>query len=133
MALERFKIMVIMEKLKAALDDKGSDHAINRFAHGLPLFAQAAVVGGALQRNLHADHLKNRKAQQRLLRPVKFLIMAKALQHLPEDNITDCQLLLTQCSVQRFGLGRHFAIEIVDPDRRVNDPHGQPSHHLLLL
>jgi hypothetical protein len=39
MALKWFKIVVIMEKLKATLNDKSGDNAIDRFAHCQPLFA----------------------------------------------------------------------------------------------
>ncbi len=47
------------------------------------------------------------------------------LQHFTENDIAQAQLLLAQGFVQQIGLGGDYPVEIVDPDRGINDPHAR--------
>ena len=107
-----------------ALKAIGGDQIVDRFANSNPFLPQSAIVSSTLDGKIGANQADLQKFSQGAARFLKIGILAKALDHFCQDQIAHKDGGVFKNAVQVIGLRGFSAVEIVDPDRGVNQQHG---------
>ena len=106
------------------LDAVSGNEAIDCLADGDTLLPQKAVVPCALYNKSSIDHVCLSEPAQCAADLFKVGIMAKALQHFCEDQVTDEDGSRIQYGMKKVGLWVFHAVEVIHLYTCVNNQHG---------
>jgi len=112
-----------MQQRMLLFDTERRDQHIDRLPRGLAAIAQRAVVPGRLDSQLSTRSLEDLELQKFRLNQGGRLLVAESLQYLQENNRREAQSLFVQVPLEPIRLGVFNAVEVVDPDGRIDDHH----------
>lgn len=92
-----------------------------------PFRPQGSIVLRRLQCDVASPEVPDLDRLEQLQGNAVVLFPPEALKNLGEDEIGRQDELPAQKRVQRIGLGRDTAIEVVNPDGTIREDHGRPS------
>ena len=105
-----------MQEFMIVFNTKSGDETIHHFTDSNTLLAKETIVPGTLHSQCWIDHLGLDKLSQHAACCFKIGLLAKALQHFGQNQVTNQNGNLIQNAIQELGLGRFRAIEVVYPD-----------------
>lgn len=89
----------------------------------MPSPAQQAIVSRCLPRQVNTTHLEYGQLQQLALDILCDDLIANALQHFAQDQISEPETLAIELGMHPLCLRILHAFEVIDPDSRVDDHH----------
>ena len=122
--LERVKVSIAMKERMLSAQTEGRNQAVDRLAYRVATTPERTIIASGFAGQGYAacfEHLQAQQAPPDLLRSS---IVADTLKHLAQDDIGQGEPLVIEFRVQPFGFGILYAMEIVNPNRRVDDDHG---------
>jgi len=123
MSDHRIKIPVIVKKLVVALDTEGSNNHVYGLAHRDPMLPECAVVPRRTNRQSIVEHRHDLKLSQALLNPDSVHFVARSLQHLQQDEVTDNHLILVLDRAKPANCQAADVSQVRNPHRTVDDDH----------
>src|SRR5579875_1412100 len=123
MALERVEVPVGVKQRVTVLNAKCRYERIDRRPHGDASSAQEAIIPRRADRNLTAAHGAKFERLKVAERAGGVRFGAQPLQHLSENQIADQQDFPVHQAIEQIGGGAALAVEVVDPDRRIDQGH----------
>ena len=121
--LERIEVAVTMQKRVLLFDAKRGDQDIDGLSRGLSALAQGAIVRCGLDRQRLAHPLKDGELAKLGDDQRGRLLIANPLENLGQNDRREAQPVLIELRFELIGLGVLEAVDVVDPDRRVDDDH----------
>jgi hypothetical protein len=101
-------------------------HEHRSLAYGDATNAQRAVVLRGLERHRPANEIDTRKFVHERPRPPIVGFATEALKELGENQVTGQDRTRTEERIESVGLTRGGAVEIIDPDGRIDQDHELP-------
>jgi len=120
---ERFEVAVAEQQLVGILQAKGSDEDVDRLSNRDTARAKQPVVVRRPNCSSGSHHGLHWEGRHRLAGRSMVGVATEALQHLGQDQITHKDRLGAEELVKTARRGIVRAVEVVDPDARVNDDH----------
>ena len=118
------KVPIAVEQRVVANQAERRDEAINGLAYRQTARPQVSIVVSRGEREGDGARLEYFEVPEVPEYATCLRFGADALKHFAEDQIRQAQTLARQLSIQPLGLGRGGTVQVVDPDRRVDDDHG---------
>ncbi len=126
--LEGVEIAVAVQERMTFAEAERRDETIDGLANSPPLRSQQTVVGRRVRRQDDSSGFEDLKPLQLPEHPRRFAVGWNALKNLTHHQIEQTESLLRRLVVEPIGLRRSHAVEVVDPDGRVDDDHRLPTH-----
>ncbi len=121
----RVEIAVVMKKFVAVVNASCRNNDVYRFAYGYAEFAQLAVIACSFDSKFSACHLHHGQMRKELFGLFEIAIGPKALEHFSDNQIAYGYRLAAQQSVENRSGPSLAAIEVIDPDARVDNGLGK--------
>ena len=125
--LKGIEVAIVVKQTMVVQQTERCDPRVDGRAHDSTPPAQRPIVERGGQGQVHAargEHFEPQKPRPDLS---KSAFVPKPLQDLAQDDVEESQPLTIDFSIQPLRLGRPGTIEVVDPDRAVDDDHRSRS------
>jgi len=121
--LERIEVAVAVQERMTLPEAERGDQAVNRFANGATLRTESAVVACSRCREIDATCLEDRETPKIAEHASGFLIGREPLENLTDHEVDQSERLSHELLIEPLRLWCRDVVEVVDPDRRINDDH----------
>lgn len=88
--------------------------------HRVAIIVSMVLRTRGLDRDLRSAQLDDGQSQQHFSCKIEGFVIGEAPQHLRQDQIADSQRLAAEQRIQFFGPRRYRALEVIDPDARID-------------
>ncbi len=121
--LEGVEIAIAVEQRMRVLETERRDEAIDCLPDGPPASAQAAIVSRSRLRESDAAGVEDLETAKCAKDSSGGGIGRDALEHLAHRQVEQPQTAALRLSIEPLDFGCADAVQVVDPDRRVDDHH----------
>lgn len=117
------EVPIVVQQGVALVDAESADDQVHGLAHGNPAGAQGPVIRCRPRGAIGVQQGHDFEAAERALDPGSLGIATQALQHLQQDQVTDQDQFPADDLPQENDASGAAIVEVVDPDRTVDDDH----------
>src|SRR5216684_9279099 len=121
--LKSLEIPVAMKQGVPLTQAERRDQAVDSFPNGVAAASKGSIVSRGVASQRHASCREHLQLQQLLFSRLRRRFVAEALQHFAQDDVGQPQTLPVELPAQPRRLRVSRALQIVDPDRGVDDDH----------
>lgn len=126
--LEWVEVSVAMKERMLFTQAEGRNQAIDRLAYRVAAAPKRLIIVGGFAGQGYAACFEHLQLQQAPLDLLRGRIVADALQHLAEDDIGQSETLAIEFRVQPLRFRIVYAVEVINPNRGVDDDHALLRH-----
>jgi len=120
---KRIKIAIVVEKRVSVEEAERSDQTVHCLAHRVPSSPELAAIRSRGCRQILSTHRENLELLELPMHLLCLCLPSHALQDLAQNDVCKSEPLPLQVCVQPFRVGRVYALEVIDPDRRIDKNH----------
>jgi len=124
-SLEGVKITVSVKQAMVSRQTERCDDAVVRSANRMAAGAKGSIIPTRGDREGHTSGVEHLKLQQVTLDSFQGQLATDPVQNFAQNQISQCETLLIDFPVQPNSLRIQVSCEVVDPDRGIDDRHGQ--------
>jgi hypothetical protein len=121
-SFERIEISIAVQQRVLLANTERRDQTVNRLPDSMAAAPQRPIVSRCLRCQVHTafEHFQLEELALDILRSE---LTTNALEDFAEDHIRESKTLLIELRMEPLGLGIRSALEVIDPNRGVDDYH----------